>query len=74
MNVTYLFNVVWSTIKGFLEEHTKRKIQITNQSTIEELLALFAPNQLEIRYGGTAQNVEGKFWPPIMPDKNVDVD
>jgi hypothetical protein len=47
MNVSYVFNVVWSTVKGFLEEHTKRKIHITKQSTCEELQSLFAPNQLE---------------------------
>jgi hypothetical protein len=39
------------------------------------LQALFAPNQLEQRYGGTAPNVNGpKFWPPIFPDKDVSVD
>lgn len=75
MNVSYVFNVVWSTIKGFLEEHTKRKIQISKESTCDELQALFAPNQLEVKYGGSAPNVDGpQFWPPIMPDKDVGVD
>lgn len=37
--------------------------------------ALFAPNQLEVKYGGSAPNVDGpQFWPPIMPDKDVGVD
>ena len=35
---------------------------------------LFAPNQLEERYGGTAPNVEGPFWPPIFPSMDVGVD
>jgi len=26
MNVSFFFNMVWSTVKGFLEEHTKKKI------------------------------------------------
>lgn len=75
MNVSYVFNVVWSTVKGFLEEHTKRKIQISKAGTCDELQALFAPNQLEVKYGGSSPNVEGpQFWPPIMPDKDVGVD
>ena len=74
MNVSFFFNVVWSTVKGFLEEHTKKKIQLTKQSTCDELKALFAPNQLEKRYGGAAPNVETNFWPPIMPSKDVGCD
>lgn len=26
MNVSYIFNAVWATVKGFLEDHTQRKI------------------------------------------------
>jgi hypothetical protein len=44
MNVSFFFNMVWATVKGFLEEHTKKKIQLTKQSTSDELQALFAPN------------------------------
>ena len=36
--------------------------------------ALFAPNQLELKYGGKAPNVETNFWPPIMPDIDVGCD
>lgn len=74
MNVSYIFNMVWSTVKGFLEEHTKKKIQLTKASTCDELQALFAPNQLEIKYGGKAPNVESNFWPPIMPSQDVGCD
>ncbi len=74
MNVSYLFNMVWSTVKGFLEEHTKKKIQLTKSNTCDELQALFAPNQLELKYGGKAPNVEANFWPPIMPSTDVGCD
>ena len=36
--------------------------------------ALFAPNQLEQRYGGKAPNVDAHFWPPTMPSNDVGCD
>ena len=45
---------MWSTFSSFLKEHTKKKIVMTKNNTCDELKALFAPNQLEIKYGGEA--------------------
>ena len=39
-----LFNIIWQTIKGFLEEHTRKKIQLTKNNTCDDLKELFAPN------------------------------
>jgi hypothetical protein len=72
--VSTFFNLIWSTVKGFLQEHTKKKIHITKQPTCDELKSLFSPNQLEKRYGGEAPNFEGPWWPPQMPSKEVGVD
>jgi hypothetical protein len=71
MNASSLFMFIWSTIKGFLEEHTKKKIILTKQSTCDELKELMAPHQLEQKYGGTAPNIEEPFWPPRMPSFDV---
>jgi len=65
MNVTGAFHFVWNAVKGFLEEHTKKKITISRESTCDELKALFAPEQLEQRYGGTAPNRDDPVWPPV---------
>lgn len=74
MNVSTLFNFIWSTIKGFLEEHTKKKIYITKNNTCSELQELFEPSQLEERYGGTAQNMDAPWWPPRFPQTSVGPD
>lgn len=57
-----------------MEEHTKKKINLTKDHTCKALLELYAPNQLEERYGGEAPNFEGPWWPPQMPSKDVGVD
>ena len=53
-----------------MEEHTKKKIAITRQNTCPELLELFEPDQLEVKYGGTAPNHEEPLWPPRIYSPN----
>jgi len=73
LNVSYAFTMIWSTIKGFIEEHTRRKITLSNSLICKELIDLFPPSQLQKRYGGTAPDVvEGLYWPPRMPEFLVD--
>ena len=35
---------------------------------------MFAPNQLEEKYGGLAPNMEAPFWPPRMASQLVGAD
>ena len=37
LNVSWTFNIIWKTIKGFLEDHTKKKITITKLGTSDDL-------------------------------------
>lgn len=72
LNVSTMFSFIWGTVKGFLEEHTKKKIIISKKSTCPELLEMFAPGQLEEKYGGTIQNQEAPWWPPRMSTESCD--
>lgn len=69
-----LFHFIWQTIKGFLEEHTKKKINITKSNTCDELKELFLPEQLQERYGGTGKNQEAPWWPPRLLEGPVGED
>jgi hypothetical protein len=46
VNASTTFSIVWSTVKTFLEEHTKAKITIVKGSTCDELKALVHSTQL----------------------------
>ena len=43
-------------------------------NTCPELMELAIPEQLEMRYGGTAPDKNDKFWPATMPTNEYGVD
>jgi len=63
-NVSGTFHFLWSTVQGFLEAHTKKKINITKLNMCDALQNLVAPHQLQQKFGGSAPNFEGPWWPP----------
>lgn len=74
-NVSSTFAFLWSTVQGFLESHTKKKIFITKHNYCEDIFEVIAPNQLQQKFGGNAPNFEGPvMWPPQMPSTDVGVD
>ena len=74
LNSPSTFSILYNGVKAFLQDHTKSKLQIYSESTSENLLKMAMPHQIEKKYGGTAQDVESKFWPAIMPSNDFGVD
>ena len=48
----------------FVDEFTNKKMLIFGDTYEKEMKELIAPEQLEKRYGGEAENAEDNFWPP----------
>jgi hypothetical protein len=61
--------VPWQIAKGFLEEHTVKKIQFIKKDTPEPLFQHANRDQVEEKFGGTARNLT-VFWPPQFPSSN----
>lgn len=57
---------LWKLFRPFLDKVTQTKVCIVKDGVPPELLNLFHPDQLERRYGGTAENVT-QYWPPVFP-------
>ena len=58
--------IFWNVVKYFLDETTKEKTDIEKNNVSSRLLELFAPNQIEQKYGGTSPDLT-EFWPPYVP-------
>ena len=75
LNAPFAISILYQALSYFIDENTKRKINILSSSTCSILVELTAPNQLEQKFGGTAPNkVVGQFWPPCLPDNDFGVD
>lgn len=55
---------VANTLVKMLPQNTLCKVKVVEKNC--DLLNEFNPQQLEIRYGGSANNVKN-FWPPVVP-------
>ena len=62
VNAPKSINLMWSMIKGFLEEKTVKKIKILTQKIPEELFNHCNTEQIEVNYGGSSKNVQHCFW------------
>jgi hypothetical protein len=60
-------NFLWGMAKVFLDEITVKKVRMSKKGQFKEMLSLIHPEQLEKKYGGTAPDVTGNYFPPIMP-------
>lgn len=69
VNVNKTFNLLWQSIQLFIDNVTKKKVYIVRQNTCKELQRLVAPQQLQLKYGGTSEDRHGPhWWPPRMPE------
>ena len=58
----FSINFLWSMVKGFLEEHTQRKIQILSKAIPSNLFEHSNKEQIEKKYGGTALDLKESYW------------
>lgn len=72
LNAPMTITVLWQAVRFLLDETTSRKVQIINNNSCPDLVRLTAPNQLEEKFGGTAEN-KTSFWPPSLPDDEFGV-
>ncbi len=84
LNISYVFGMnrildyLWRVIKNFLDKNVEKKIVFVNENNKDRILDSVLPEQLEKRYGGSADNLfndDGSFvnqdsclFPPIMPN------
>ena len=70
LNAPFSINAAWNIGKVFLEESTKEKIVITGKNCDPEILKIANKEQIEVQYGGTAENVE-RYWPYVPFDEST---
>lgn len=58
INTPLLFRSFWSVIKGFLDERTLAKIKVLGSNYKSELLAVVAPENLPVQFGGLSPCTE----------------
>jgi len=69
VNVSLFVKVLWKTINILLDPSTQRKIKLLQgEAEIErEIFKNINRKQIEKRFGGLAENIEGRFFPPVFP-------
>ena len=60
-------------VKGFIEEHTLKKIRILKEGQPQEIKTHFAINQVENKYGGSSPDLTN-FWPPYLPSAPYEIE
>lgn len=60
INAPWLFTTVWSFIKPFMYESTKRTVTILSGDYKEELFNIIDPSELPACYGGTVSTESGQ--------------
>ena len=65
VNAPWVFTGIWAVVKAFLDEKTRKKIQIHGGSAYKkELLKYVDPDQLADFLGGTNTNLISDNWGP----------
>lgn len=67
MNISFFIKAFWNMIKGMLDPNTEKKIKMIG-SDKNPMFEFINKNQVEIKFGGTAKNIESHFFPHIIPD------
>lgn len=69
INAPYWFSAMWGGIKKVFPGDSVKKIEILGSNFSKTLTTLFAPNQLEERYGGISRNLDAAtdFYPMTFP-------
>ena len=58
---------LWAVLSPFVDEKIKRRLIFNKTSVCDEVVQAFHPSQLEVKYGGEAED-KTVWWPPPMPD------
>ena len=56
LNTTFSIKIGWKVMESFMAEHTKKKMTLSDNNTIDDLTQMFNSSQLEEKYGGSAAN------------------
>jgi len=61
VNTSFSFNLVWTVVKGFIDEKTRKKMNVEKTSYQKKLLELVVAENLPALYGGscTCSHIEG---------------
>ena len=82
LNSPFMIKFLWSFLSVFIPESTKKKITIVSSNTRklnmsdlidQKLLDRVHPSQLQIKFGGEAENIT-EFWPPRCPSYEFGID
>lgn len=74
VNVSPVLNFLWNTIKGVLDTNTEKKIKLLKSNDLSMIFTFINPEQIEQRFGGKAPNVEGHYFPHIIPSQNFAIE
>lgn len=68
INSHWVFKSLWQMVKTWLDDFVLQKIQLTKneQQSTETILKYAAPEQIEVKYGGSKPNIEAPFFPPRL--------
>jgi hypothetical protein len=66
-------NAIWTVIKSFIDSNTNKKIKFIKENAKYEIFESINSEQVEIKYGGLAKNLDGSsdgYFPPVIPSDN----
>jgi hypothetical protein len=75
--MNYVLNMCWKIVKKLIDERTAQKFNfISGQDDIKELvLSKIHPSQLELKFGGTAENIPDEIdFPFFLPSEIYQID
>ncbi len=65
-----VLNILWKVVKGFLDETSVKKVKFLKKGEFKDLFEYINEDQIEKKYGGTADDISGNFFPPVFPSDN----
>jgi len=75
VGMNMFLNAIWTLIKNLIDSNTQKKIRFIKENSLDEIFEFINKEQVELKYGGLATNVEDYkegafFFPPIIPSDN----
>jgi len=70
VNAPTTFSTVYTVLSQLIDSSVTAKIKIVSENTSDELKELIHADQLEEKYGGSAPNKTGNYWPPSLQSDN----
>lgn len=69
LNLSSYLSMIWKAIRTMLNPITEKKIKLLQGEDCEELFKCINRSQIEKKFGGSVDNIESHFFPPIFPSK-----